>query len=172
VSEWTFRGTRRGGGEVVERQGCDVFTLRDGRIHIEDTYHKWRQATVVRQEVRIPAIHAPVGRYAHAVRHRDPLFVSGCGPFDLEARLVGTGDVVAQKRQVPENVRAILEAAGMSFANVIKEAVYLTDIEDRYATRAVREHFYWPTLPASTLAEISPYVVPEMKIEIDVVAGV
>jgi len=171
VSEWIFRGTRRGGGEVIERQGCDVFTLRDGRIHVKDTHHKWRQAPAIREEVRVPAIHAPVGRYAHAVRHRDLLFVSGCGPFDREAQLIGAGDVVAQTRQVLENVGAILEAAGMSFVNVIKETVYLTDIEDRYATRAVREHFYGPTLPASTLIEISRCVVPDMKIEIDVVAG-
>ncbi|MGH7263555.1 MAG: nuclear transport factor 2 family protein [Candidatus Rokuibacteriota bacterium] len=43
VSEWTFRGTRRSTGEVVERQGCDVFTLHDGRIQVKDTYHKWRR---------------------------------------------------------------------------------------------------------------------------------
>jgi hypothetical protein len=35
-----------------------------------------------RQEVQVPAIHRPVGRYAHAVRYRDLLFISGCGPFD------------------------------------------------------------------------------------------
>ncbi|MGH7263554.1 MAG: RidA family protein [Candidatus Rokuibacteriota bacterium] len=106
------------------------------------------------------------------MRHRDLIFVSGCGPFDGDGTLVGAGDIAAQTRQVLENVGAILAAAGMSFANVIKETVYLTDIEDRYATRPIRDQFYGRTLPVSTLIEISRCVVPEMKIEIDVVAGV
>ena len=42
VSEWTFRGTQRGTTQSVERRGLDVFTFKEGRIHIKDTYHKWR----------------------------------------------------------------------------------------------------------------------------------
>lgn len=59
----------------------------------------------------------------------------------------------------------------MSFANVVKETVYLTNIDDRAATRAVRERFYGPNLPACTLIEISRCVHPDMLIEIDVVAS-
>lgn len=43
VSEWIFRGTKRGTAEHSERQGLDVFTFRDGKIQIKDTYQKWRQ---------------------------------------------------------------------------------------------------------------------------------
>ena len=43
VSEWTFRGTRRGTAELVERCGLDVFTFKSGKIHVKNTYHKWRQ---------------------------------------------------------------------------------------------------------------------------------
>jgi len=43
VSEWTFRGTRRGTTEPIERRGLDVFTFRDGKIQTKDTYQKWRQ---------------------------------------------------------------------------------------------------------------------------------
>jgi taurine dehydrogenase small subunit len=42
VSEWTFRGTRRGTTEPVERCGIDVFTFKGGKIQVKDTYHKWR----------------------------------------------------------------------------------------------------------------------------------
>jgi reactive intermediate/imine deaminase len=171
ISEWTFRGTRRGTSEQVERRGCDVFTFRDNKIHVKDTYQKWRQPVGARQEIQVPTIHRPVGRYAHAVKYRDLLFVSGCGPFDQEANFVGTGDIVAQTARTLENLKAILASAGMSFANVLKETIYLTDINDRQATRAVREQFYGQSLPASTLIEISRCVVPGMKIEIDVVAG-
>ncbi len=43
LSEWTFSGTRPG-GERVEVRGCDVFTFRDGRIAVKDTYLKARTA--------------------------------------------------------------------------------------------------------------------------------
>jgi len=43
VSEWIFRGTKRGTAEQTERQGLDVFTFRNGKIQIKNTYQKWRQ---------------------------------------------------------------------------------------------------------------------------------
>jgi reactive intermediate/imine deaminase len=171
VSEWTFRATKRGTTERIERCGLDVFTFKHGKIHVKDTYQKWRQVADPRQEIEVPTIHVPVGRYAHAVRYRDLLFISGCGPFDKSGNLVGAGDIVAQTNQTMENIKEILDAAGSGFSKVIKETVYLTNIEDRQATRGVRNSFYGSTLPAATLIEISRLVIPEMKIEIDIVAG-
>ncbi len=171
VSEWTFTGTRKGTTDRLERCGCDVFTLRDGKIAIKDSYHKWRQTTHARQQIDVSAIHSPVGRYAHAVRYKDLLYVSGSGPFNRDGDLVGAGDIVAQTTQTLQNLKMILEAAGLSFANVIKETIYLTDINDCAATRAVREKFYGSVLPAATLLEISRCVHPDMKIEIEIVAG-
>jgi hypothetical protein len=43
VSEWIFHGTKRGTSESSERQGLDVFTFRNGKIQIKNTYQKWRQ---------------------------------------------------------------------------------------------------------------------------------
>jgi 2-iminobutanoate/2-iminopropanoate deaminase len=80
-------------------------------------------------------------------------------------------DIVAQTIKTMENIQKILEAAGMSFANVVKETVYLTNIDDRKATHAIRDKFYGTTMPASTLIEISRCVDPNMRIEIDVVAS-
>jgi len=171
ITQWLFTGTRRGTAERLERRGVDVFTFRDGKIWVKDTYQKMRQPADIRKEIQVPSIHRPVGRYAHAVRYRDMLFISGCGPFDRDAKLVGGGDIVAQMAQTPKNVKAILEAAGAGFANVIKETVYLTDSKDGPATRVVRERFYGPILPAATLVEIGRCVNPDMKIEIDVMAS-
>jgi reactive intermediate/imine deaminase len=171
ISEWIFRGTRRGTAESIERQGCDVFTFRDGRILVKDTYQKQQTPKIRRHEVAVPAIHRPVGRYAHAVKSRDLLFVSGCGPFDERAQLVGINDIVGQTARTLENVKAILEASGLTFANIVKETIYLTNIEDRKATREVRERFYGTSLPACTLVEVSRLVHPDMLIEIDVVAS-
>lgn len=172
VTQWIFRGTRRGTTELLERAGCDIFTFRDGKIHVKDTYQKMRQPADPRQEIKVPTIHKPGGRYAHAVKFRDMLYVSGCGPFDRDGNLVGAGDIVAQTVATLENVKAILEAGGSSFSKIIKETVYMTDINERRQTWAIRDKYYGSTLPASTLVEISACVIPEMKIEIDVVAWI
>jgi ketosteroid isomerase-like protein len=43
VSEWMFRGRRRGTTEQIERWGVDIFTFKNGRIHVKNTYQKWRR---------------------------------------------------------------------------------------------------------------------------------
>jgi 2-iminobutanoate/2-iminopropanoate deaminase len=106
------------------------------------------------------------------VRAGDLLFVSGCVPVDSEGKLVGGGDVVAQTRQALENVGRVLEAAGMTFADVAKVTVYLTDIDDRPRINPVRREFFGETRPASTLVEVSRLAIPGAKVEIEAVAVV
>ena len=120
--------------------------------------------------VRVEGVHPPLGRYAHAVRYGRLIFISGCGPFDQEGRLVGVDDVATQCRQVLANARTILYAAGSSPARVVREAVYLIDVEDRFATRVVREEFYGSVLPSSTLVGVAALTDPAMRVEIDLVA--
>ena len=66
----------------------------------------------------------------------------------------------------------ILEAAGASFADILKVTVYLTDVNDRQAVNVVRQEFFGDARPASTLIGIAELVVPGMKIEVDAVAGI
>lgn len=120
----------------------------------------------------IGGVHQPLGRYVHAMIHGDIVYVSGCGPFDEQGRLVGAGDPAVQCRQVLVNARRILEQAGSSPAAVLKETVYLTDVEDRFATRAERENFYGDHVPASTLIGVQELTDPEMLVEMDLVATV
>jgi reactive intermediate/imine deaminase len=107
-----------------------------------------------RREIRVPALAEPISHYTDAVRAGDLLFVSGCVPVDGRGKLV-PGDVVAQARQVFRNVRAVLEAAGASFSDVVKVTVFLTDIDDRQAVNIVRREVFGTARPASTLVEVS-----------------
>lgn len=120
--------------------------------------------------VTVPDVHRPLGRYAHAVRSGRLVFVSGCGPYDESGHLVGGNDVAEQCRQVLANARAILRAAGTTPARVIRETVYLVDVEDRFATRPVRDEFYGTVLPASTLVGVGSLTDPAMRVEIDLIA--
>ena len=124
-----------------------------------------------REEFRVADINEPVSHYTDAVRWGDLLFVSGIAPLDAEGRLVGGDDAVKQTRQIFENMKRILAAAGAGFADVLRVTVYLTDIADRARINPVRQEYFGKARPASTLIEVSAFVVPGMKVEIEAVVG-
>ena len=76
---------------------------------------------------------APIGSYSQSVRVETAdaiwIYVSGQIAIDLGGNLVGPGDLRAQTRQVFENLKAILEANGATFADVVKIGTYLTTLE-------------------------------------------
>ncbi|MGH3134838.1 MAG: RidA family protein, partial [Gaiellaceae bacterium] len=89
---------------------------------------------------------------------------------DGEGKLVGADDVVAQARQVFENMRAVLEAAGSGFADVLKVTIFVTDVHDRPRINPVRQEVFGAARPASTLVEVPRLAVPGAKIEVEAVA--
>jgi 2-iminobutanoate/2-iminopropanoate deaminase len=124
-----------------------------------------------RAEIDVPGQAAPISHYAHAVRVDGPLlFVSGVVPVDEQGRLVGGDDVVEQARAVFRNLGAVLAAAGSRFADVVKVTVFLTDVDDRPLINPVRQDFFGPARPASTLVEISRLAVEGAKIEVEAIA--
>ena len=123
-----------------------------------------------RQEFRVKTLHEPVSHYTDAVRWGDLLFVSGVAPFDKDGHLVSE-DVVVQARKVFENMKEILDAAGATFADVLKVTVFLKNIEDRARINPVRQEFFGAARPASTLVEISRLVRPDLLVEIEAVVG-
>jgi enamine deaminase RidA (YjgF/YER057c/UK114 family) len=112
----------------------------------------------------------PAGRYVHALVHGGLVYLSGIGAFDLAGDIVGIGDPAAQTRQILQTAQRILEQAGSSLTRVVKETVYLVDIEDRYATRPVRDELYQGHIPASTLVGAGSLTHPDMLLEMDFVA--
>jgi 2-iminobutanoate/2-iminopropanoate deaminase len=119
---------------------------------------------------------APVGTYSQAVRVETGdavwIHVSGQIAIDLEGNFVGPGDLRAQTRQVFENLRAILEAHGAKFADVVKIGTYLTTLDDLAGMREVRSEYLTSQPPASTAVQVVALVVPDALIEIDLVAVV
>jgi reactive intermediate/imine deaminase len=119
---------------------------------------------------------APVGTYSQAVRVETGdavwIHVSGQIAIDLEGNLVGPGDLRAQTRHVFENLRAILEAHGATFADVVKIGTYLTTLDDLAGMREVRSEYLTSEPPASTAVQVVALVVPDALIEIDLVAVV
>jgi 2-iminobutanoate/2-iminopropanoate deaminase len=119
----------------------------------------------------IAGLSEPVSHYVHAVRFGDLLFISGMGPADAHGTLVGDDDISAQTRQTLSNIKLVLDQFGATFADVLKVTVFVLDIRDREAINVVRQEFFGPSKPASTLIEVSAFVRPGMKIEIETIAG-
>jgi reactive intermediate/imine deaminase len=119
---------------------------------------------------------APMGTYSQAVRVETGdavwIHVSGQIAVDREGNLVGPGDVRAQTRQVFENLKAILEANGATFADAVKIGTYLTTLDDLAGMREVRSEYLTSEPPASTAVQVMALVVPDALIEIDLVAVV
>lgn len=94
--------------------------------------------------IRTDKAPTPVGAYLHARRVGDLLFLSGVGPrqpgtdaipgnvYDADGRLVDY-DIEAQCRQVFANVRAVLEASGVAWTDLVDVTVFLTDMQRDFA---------------------------------------
>lgn len=104
--------------------------------------------------VRTDTAPAPVGAYPHARRVGDLLFLSGVGPrepgsniipgnvYDAEGKLIGY-DIEQQCRQVFANVRAVLEASGARWEDLVDITVFLTDMSRDFSAynHLYAEHF-------------------------------
>jgi reactive intermediate/imine deaminase len=124
-----------------------------------------------RREFRLPELGEPVSHYTDAVSFGGLLFVSGRIGIDPASQTV-PGDVVEQARLAFTHIGRVLEAAGASFADVLKVTVFLTDIDDRPKINPVRREFFGEHRPASTLVEVNRLVRPEAKVEVEAIAGI
>jgi reactive intermediate/imine deaminase len=123
-----------------------------------------------REEIRVDGLAEPISHFTDAVRAGNLLFVSGVVAVDADGNLVGGDDVVAQARQVLENLRKVLAAAGCGFEDVVKVTIFLTDVGDRPRINPLRQQAFGATRPASTLVEVPRLAVPGAKVEIECVA--
>jgi 2-iminobutanoate/2-iminopropanoate deaminase len=125
-----------------------------------------------KQEIRVPGMPEPISHFTDVVRAGQLVFVSGCVAVDADNRIVGGNDVVAQARQVHENLKRCLAAAGATFADVCKVTVFLKHVGDREKVNTVRREYFGSSRPASTLVEISRLVHDDLLLEIEATAVV
>jgi enamine deaminase RidA (YjgF/YER057c/UK114 family) len=121
------------------------------------------------------AMAPPVGPYAHVVSAPPGgrvVFCAGAVALDADGNVVGKDDIVAQTRQVMENLRQALGAAGATFADVVKITNYVTDASQWPQVLPVRAEYLREPYPASTFVEVRALMFPELLIEIEAVAVV
>lgn len=95
---------------------------------------------------------AAVGPYVHAVMTGDIVFTSGQLGLIPETGVLAEG-VEAQAEQAIKNLAAVLEAAGMTLANVVKTTVFLADINDFAAINAIYAKYFTGEAPARSCVQ-------------------
>jgi 2-iminobutanoate/2-iminopropanoate deaminase len=108
----------------------------------------------------------PIGPYSLAVEAGDYVFISGQIPLDAATGKLVEGDVSAQARQSLENLKAILDAAGLTFADVAKTTIFLTSMADFAAVNEVFKSYVSEPYPArSTIAVAALPMGAKVEIE-------
>ena len=110
---------------------------------------------------------APIGSYSQAIMVNDTLYLSGQIGLDPHSMKVVNGGVKEETKQVMKNLKAVLEAADMTFNNVIKSSIFLINMSDfgkvneiygsyfSDETAPARETIAVKTLPKNVRVEIS-----------------
>jgi 2-iminobutanoate/2-iminopropanoate deaminase len=112
----------------------------------------------------------PVAAYSQAVRSGNVVQVAGQGPGHPATGQLVAGGIAEQTRRTLDNVAAILEAAGLSFDDVVMTRIYLADLADFAAMNEVYTTYVSQPYPARTTVGVS--LPPGMLIEIDALAVV
>ena len=117
-----------------------------------------------------PAKSAPaVGPYNHAVRIGDLLFCAGQIPLDPATGNQVLGDIKAQTERVLDNVKTILDDQNLTFANVVKSTVFLTNLADFGGMNEVYAKYFTADFPARSTVQVAG--LPKgAHVEIEVIA--
>ncbi|NLU40287.1 MAG: RidA family protein [Bacteroidales bacterium] len=91
---------------------------------------------------------AAIGPYSQGVEVNGTLYISGQVPIDPETGSLVEGDITVQTERVMKNIGAILDAAGYSFADVVKSTCLLSDMDNFKAMNSVYATFYPQNPPA------------------------
>ena len=97
---------------------------------------------------------AAVGPYSHAVLAGNTLYTSGQLGLDPVSGELAAG-VEAQAKQALENLRAVLETAGMDFQDVTKTTLFLSDMGDFAAINAIYAQYFTGEAPARSCVQVA-----------------
>jgi len=110
-----------------------------------------------------------IGPYSQAVRCGDFLYISGQIPIDPSLGEVIGDDVRTQTGQVIKNIGAVLEAAGLSYANVVKTTVFMTDLGEFSVMNEVYGSFFTESPPARAAFQVVR-LPKDVLVEIEAIA--
>jgi enamine deaminase RidA (YjgF/YER057c/UK114 family) len=128
-----------------------------------------------KQQIISDRLRQPSGHFSHATvaaAEGKLVFISGMTARRADGSIAGVGDVEVQTRQVLENIKAAVEAAGGSMDDICRVDVYVRNMEHFDQIHKVRREYFKPPLPASTMVEVTKMTSPDYLIEINAIAVV
>jgi reactive intermediate/imine deaminase len=128
-----------------------------------------------KQQIRSDRLRQPSGVFSHATAIEAMgrlVFISGMTARRPDGSIAGVGDIEAQTRQVCENLKAAVEAAGGSMDDICRVDVYIRNMEQFDTIHKVRREYFREPLPASTMVEVVKMTHPDYLIEISAIAVV
>jgi len=112
---------------------------------------------------------AAIGPYSQAVRSGNFLFCSGQIPLDPKSGQIVSGDIAAHTRRVLDNIAAVLRAEGLTFDNVVKTTIFLTDLADFQTVNEIYGSYFKQNPPARSTVQVA--ALPKgANVEIEVIA--
>jgi enamine deaminase RidA (YjgF/YER057c/UK114 family) len=120
-------------------------------------------------------IRQPSGHFSQAIEIEAKgrlVFISGMTSRRADGTIAGVGDVEAQTRQVCENLKAAVEAAGGTMDDICRVDVYVRNMEHFDRIHKVRREYFGSPPPASTMVEVTKMTSPDYLIEISAIAVV
>jgi 2-iminobutanoate/2-iminopropanoate deaminase len=100
------------------------------------------------------------------------IFIAGLLARNRDGEIVGKGDMGRQIRQVGENLKAALAAAGAGLADLVRTQTFTTDIDEFFRHVDVRMEYFGAALPTSTTVEVRRLSHPDFLVEIEAIAAV
>lgn len=124
---------------------------------------------MTRQAIATSNAPAAVGPYSQAIVAGDLVFCAGQGAIDPQTQEVQHGSIAAETERTLRNLGAVLDAAGCTFADVVKVTVFLVDLDDFAAMNGVYAGFFPDPPPARTTVQVA--ALPKgFKVEIEAIA--
>jgi 2-iminobutanoate/2-iminopropanoate deaminase len=127
----------------------------------------------MKQQITSDKIRQPTGHFSQAtvIEARGKLvFISGMTSRRADGSIAGIGDIEAQTKQVCDNLKAAVEAAGGSMDDIVRVDVYVRNMEHFDKIHKVRREYFKAPAPASTMVEICKMTSPDYLIEINAIA--
>jgi 2-iminobutanoate/2-iminopropanoate deaminase len=127
-----------------------------------------------KKQITSDRLRVPSGHFSQAtmVEARGRLvFISGMTARRADGSIAGIGDIEAQTRQVCENLKSAIEAAGGTLDDICRVDVYVRNIEHFAQIHKIRREYFRAPAPASTMVEVSKLASPEYLIEISAIAA-
>lgn len=119
----------------------------------------------------VSSVPQPIGPYSQGVKYENLIFISGQIPLDPRTNNIVSNDVAAQTRQCLENIKNILEAAGVAPFNVLKTTIFLVSLEDFETVNKIYAEYFPVDPPARSTVQVS-CLPRNARIEIEAIAYV